>query len=45
MDIYTDTLGVNPTGVTSVSGSITLTFDAQPSDVAVAVIVRNLETT
>ncbi len=45
MDIYTDTLGVNPTGVTSVSGSVTLTFDAQSSDVVVAVIIRNLETT
>ena len=44
MDIYTDTLGVNPTGVTSVSGSITLTFDAQSSDIVVAVIIRNLET-
>jgi hypothetical protein len=41
IDIYTDTLGVNPTGVTSVSGSVTLTFDAQVSNVVVKVIVNN----
>ncbi len=40
IDIYTDTWGVNPTAVTVASGSITLTFNAQLSDVAVKAVVR-----
>ena len=40
VDIYTDTWGVNPTDVTLSTGSITLTFDAQASDIAVKVVIR-----
>lgn len=39
IDIYTDVYGVNPTDVTVATGSITLTFDAQASDVSVKVRV------
>lgn len=39
IDIYTDTFGINPTAVTVAEGSVTLTFDAQASDVAVKVKV------
>lgn len=39
IDIYTDTYGMNPSAVTVVTGSITLTFDAQAADVAVKVRV------
>ena len=38
-DIYTDTFGVNPTGITVATGSITLTFKSQASDVNVKVRV------
>lgn len=41
IDVYTGTFGVNPTNVTYTASSVTLTFDAQASDVAVAVKVQN----
>lgn len=37
IDFYTDTFGVNPTAVTVATGSITLTFDVQQSDLGVKV--------
>ena len=41
LDVYTDTFGVNPSNV-SVSGQVvTLTFEAQASDVVVAVKAQN----
>ena len=39
IDIYTDAYGLNPTAVTVAVGSITLTFEAQASDVSVKVRV------
>lgn len=39
IDVYTDTYGVNPTNVVATTGSITLTFGTQSSDVAVKVKV------
>ena len=36
-DFYTDVYGVNPTAVALSSGSLTLTFEAQASDLAVKV--------
>lgn len=39
IDIYTDVYGVNPSEVTVASGSITLTFDAQETDLSVKVRV------
>ena len=39
IDYYTDVYGVNPTDATVVNGSITLTFDAQSSDIHVKVRV------
>lgn len=41
IDVYTGTFGVNPTNVTYTASSVTLTFDAQASAVAVAVKVQN----
>lgn len=41
VDVYTDTFGVNPTAVTIAGNVVTLTFDAQASDVAVGVKVQN----
>lgn len=41
IDVYTDTFGVNPTAVTINGNAVTLTFDAQATDVAVAVKVQN----
>lgn len=38
-DFYTSVYGVNPTAVTSISGSITLEFDSQETDMAVEVRV------
>lgn len=38
-DFYTDTFGVNPSGVSVSTGSITLTFPEQASDVSVKVRV------
>lgn len=40
IDIYTDVWGVNPTSVSLITGSITLTFDAQANDLAVKVVVK-----
>lgn len=39
VDFYTDTFGVNPTNVTISNGSITLTFEAQQSNLGVKVRV------
>lgn len=39
IDYYTDTFGVEPTNIVVTTGSITLTFDAQQSDVGVKVRV------
>lgn len=39
IDIYTDTFGVNPTDVVVAAGSVTLTFEAQASDLGVKVRV------
>ena len=38
-DFYTDTFGVNPTAITVTNGNITLTFEAQQSNVGVKVRV------
>lgn len=43
IEAYTNVCGVNYTAASTISGSVTLTFDAQLSDVAVAVVVKNLE--
>ncbi len=37
IDIYTDTYGINPVSVVVVAGRITLTFEAQDSDIGVKV--------
>ena len=39
IDIYTDTFGVNPTGITVSTGSVVLTFEAQQANVGVKVRV------
>ena len=39
IDIYTDVFGVDPTNVTVANGSITITFDAQASDLSVKVVI------
>ena len=39
LDYYTDTFGVNPTNVSVSTGSVTLTFEAQSSDLGVKVRV------
>ena len=39
IDVYTDTFGVNPTNVVVATGSVTLTFEAQQSDLGVKVRV------
>lgn len=39
IDVYTDTFGVNPTAITVATGSVTLTFPAQASNVGVKVRV------
>lgn len=41
VDIYTDDYGVSPTAVSTTSTTVALTFDAQASDVVVAVKVAN----
>lgn len=41
IDIYTDAYGVSPTAVSTTSNTVALTFDAQGSDLAVAVKVTN----
>ena len=40
LDIYTDTYGISPTVATVETGSVTLTFDKQSSDLGVSVEVR-----
>lgn len=42
LDFYTDTFGVDPTGVTVAEGSVTLTFKTQASDLGVKVIIRGV---
>lgn len=39
-DFYTDTYGVNPTFVSVSTGTITLTFEEQASDIEVKVVVK-----
>lgn len=39
VDIYTDVFGVDPTNVVVANGSITITFDAQASDLSVKVVI------
>jgi hypothetical protein len=39
IDLFTDTYGVNPTAMSVSTGSVTLTFDAQESDLGVKVRV------
>lgn len=41
IDVYTNTFGVNPKNVTYTATTVTLTFDAQASDVVIAVKVEN----
>lgn len=41
LDVYTDTFGVNPSNVSVAGQVVTLTFEAQASDIAVAVVARN----
>lgn len=41
IDVYTDTFGVNPINVTYTANTVTLTFDAQASDIVVAVKIEN----
>ena len=41
IDVYTADYGVNPTAVATTSTTVTLTFDAQAADLAVAVKVQN----
>ena len=40
IDVYSDTYGVNPSSIATTSTTVTLTFDSQASDVAVAVKVQ-----
>jgi len=40
IDIYTDTFGVNPTNAVVATGSVTLTFAAQQSNLGVKVVVK-----
>ena len=40
IDIYTDAYGVNPTGVSVVNGSITLTFETRTTDLGVKVVIK-----
>ena len=39
LDVYTDTFGINPTNMTATTGSVTLTFESQASDLGVKVRV------
>ena len=41
IDVYTDTYGISPETVTVATGSVTLTFEAQASDLGVKVKVMN----
>lgn len=40
IDVYTSVYGVNPEGMTVSSGSLTLTFDAQASDIGVKAVIK-----
>lgn len=40
VDVYTSVYGVNPEEMTVNSGSLTLTFDAQASDIGVKVVIK-----
>ena len=40
IDVYTSVYGVNPEGMTVSSGSLTLTFDVQSSNVGVKVVIK-----
>ena len=40
VDPYTDVYGVNPTGITVANGSVTLTFEAQLTDLGVKVVIK-----
>lgn len=40
VDVYTSVYGVSPTEITSSTGSITLTFDSQDSDLSVKVVIK-----
>lgn len=41
IDVYTDVYGISPESVTVATGSVTLTFEAQASDLGVKVKVMN----
>lgn len=41
IDVYTDTYGISPESITVATGSVTLTFEAQASDLGVKVKVMN----
>ena len=40
VDVYTSVYGVSPTEITSGTGSLTLTFDSQDSDLSVKVVIK-----
>jgi len=40
VDVYTSVYGVSPTEITSSTGSITLAFDSQDSDLSVKVVIK-----
>ena len=40
IDVYTSVYGVNPTSISVSAGSITLTFDAQSSDLSIRIEVK-----
>ena len=40
VDVYTSVYGVSPTEITSATGSLTLTFDSQDSDLSVKVVIK-----
>ena len=40
IDIYTDVFGISPESVSVVTGEITITFEAQSSDMGVKVVVK-----
>ena len=42
IDLYTSAYGVNPTSVTVVEGSITMTFEPQAADLWVGVVIRDM---
>ena len=40
IDIYTDVFGISPESVSVATGSITITFEAQASDLGVKVVIK-----